>query len=98
MKHGRSIYFLWCKFIKNTHFTGNFSFERLHLAKKVNYQRFGRIYKEKLGPGITLVQVFDPKDVQTVFGGDGRLPVRPPLPITLTASKRDGFSLGLGSL
>ena len=80
------------------HVIGRHSFERLFLAKQENHARFGKVYRECLGPGATLVQVFDPEDAATVFRADGKHPLRPPIPITIVAHHRDGFPLGLGSL
>ena len=78
--------------------SGKHDFERMHLAKMEFLEKYGTIYKERLGPGVNIVQVFDPKDMEKVFRVDGRLPIRPPLPITTMAAKRDGLPLGLGSL
>ena len=77
---------------------GKHSFDRLHLAKLDNYQKYGKIYKEKLGPSATIVQIFDPEDTGSIFRAEGRHPFRPALPMTLAANKRDGIVLGLGSL
>ena len=75
---------------------GKYSFERLYIAKKDRFKQFGKIHKEKIGP-ITLVQVYDPSDMEAVFRADGKLPLRPPLPFIPVSAKRDGISLGLGS-
>ena len=79
-------------------YTGPYSFDRLHIAKKENHERYGRVYREVLGPGVQVVQVFDPECTAAVFRHEGRHPNRPPLPITLAAHKRDHVTLGLGSL
>ncbi|XP_013386172.1 cytochrome P450 10-like [Lingula anatina] len=76
---------------------GPYRFERLHLAKLEYYQRYGRIYKEKLGP-MTVVNLFDPVDIAKVFRGEGKYPKRPPMPIVYIAEKREKFALGIGSL
>lgn len=60
--------------------------------------QFGPIYQEKLGPAVTLVQVFNPEDVASVLQADGKYPLRPAIPITTVAHRRDGIPLGLGSL
>jgi hypothetical protein len=68
------------------------------LAKQENYAKYGSIYQEKMGPAVTLVQVFDPEDVAAVLRADGKFPQRPVIPMTLVANKRDKLPLGLGSL
>ena len=70
----------------------------MHLAKQALFRKYGPVYKETLGPAACLVQVFTPEDAGAVFRSDGRLPLRPPLPITIAANKQDGLLLGLGSL
>ncbi|XP_074648866.1 cytochrome P450 10-like [Tubulanus polymorphus] len=76
---------------------GRYTFERMNVAKRDNYAKYGKIYREKIGP-FTLVQLFDPVDFAKVFRSEGRCPNRPAIPITVVANKRDGISLGLGSL
>lgn len=75
---------------------GKHSFEKLHEAKRDNYNRYGPIYRERLGRDI--VQLFDPADIEAVFRNEGRQPQRPPLPLPIAANRRDGEPLGLGLL
>jgi len=75
---------------------GQYSFERMHLAKKENVLKYGKIYKEKLGRDI--VQLFDPGDIEKVLRVEGKFPIRPALPLLLVAFRRDKKALGLGSL
>lgn len=68
----------------------------MYIAKKERYEQFGKIHKEQIGP-MTLVQLYDPGDFETVFRADGKYPHRMPLPLISTASKRDKVELGLGN-
>jgi hypothetical protein len=77
-------------------FAGKHSFERLHEAKLENFNRYGAIYRERLGRD--LVQLFDPADIETVHRAEGKYPQRPPLPLPVVANRRDGEPLGLGLL
>lgn len=75
---------------------GRFSFERMHIGKLENYQKYGKIYREKIGRYI--VQLFDPLDIEKVYRAEGKYPLRPPFPLPLVAEKRDKEPLGFGSL
>ena len=83
--------------LTNRDFLGEFRFERLHKAKIKNYERYGKIYKERMGPA-TIVQLYDPQDIATVFRNEGKYPNRPVFPITMVAHKRDKVKLTIGSL
>ena len=76
---------------------GPYSFDRMHLAKVENYKKYGDIYREKFGP-LVVVQLFNPDDISTVLKNEGKLPIRPPLPLLKAANRREGIALGLGSL
>ncbi|KAJ8299736.1 hypothetical protein KUTeg_023796 [Tegillarca granosa] len=39
-------------------------------------KEYGTIYKETILPGFTLVHLFDPNDIETVFRADGKYPMR----------------------
>lgn len=77
---------------------GRHSFERLHEAKRENYLGLGPLYRETIIPGVQLLHVFSPADIAEVFRADGKYPLRPPIPILMTANKRDGLPLGMGSM
>ena len=95
---GFTRYYNQCKCDFVSIISGSYSFDRLHLAKKCNFKKYGDIYVEKLGPSVKIIQLFNPHDVQTVLRADGKCPIRTPLPITVAALKRDGLRLGMGSL
>ena len=45
---------------------------------KQRFEKYGRIYKEKMMPGFPeQVVICDPKDIETVFRADGEWPYRP---------------------
>jgi hypothetical protein len=77
---------------------GKYSFEKLHESKLAKYKLYGKIYKEQLAPGVTLVQVFDPEIIGAVLRADGQTPLRRTLPILEVAEKRDKLKCGLGSM
>ena len=39
-------------------------------------KRYGNIYKETVVPGLEFVHLFDPRDIEKVYRGDGAQPVR----------------------
>ncbi|CAI5440930.1 unnamed protein product [Caenorhabditis angaria] len=64
------------------------------------YQKYGPIVKENLGFGRKyVVHIYDPKDAQTIFGADGKMPFIVPLQET-TQKYREmkGMNPGLGNL
>ena len=68
-----------------------------HLALKDMHQEFGPLVKEQIGTR-TILHVFCPDDIKTVYSVEGKWPVIPPLQET-TAMYREQkeMSLGLGN-
>lgn len=55
---------------------GEFTTSKWHEASKVKYKQFGSIVREEILPGINLVHLYDPIDMETVHRNEGRLPRR----------------------
>jgi len=76
---------------------GKFKKNQYHLALKDMYETYGPIAKEKIG-NKTIVHVFDPEDIKTVYSVEGKYPVIPPLQETVQMyRKKNDLSLGLGN-
>ena len=56
-------------------FVGEYSFEKILENRMAYMKRYGKIYKEKLGP-MWMVHLFDPTDLATMFRLEGRYPSR----------------------
>ena len=53
---------------------------RIHKVVARRVTEYGRLYKEKMAPGLPeMVFVCDPDDVETVFRGSGKYPQRLPM-------------------
>ena len=52
-----------------------------HLALLDMYRLYGPIVRENIG-GTTIVHVFDPEDIKSVYNIEGKWPVIPPLQVT----------------
>lgn len=57
-------------------FVGQYSFKRLHHTGLRKLQQFGPIVREQLVPGVTLLYLFDPCDIETMYATEGRYPMR----------------------
>jgi hypothetical protein len=55
--------------------TGPYSFEKILDCRLAYKEKYGPIYKEKLGPN-WIVHLFDPADIAAMFREEGRLPSR----------------------
>ncbi|XP_027209672.1 cytochrome P450 302a1, mitochondrial [Penaeus vannamei] len=55
---------------------GQYTFKRLHHSGYKKYKQFGPIVREKLTGSLTLLLLFDPKDIETMYAGEGRYPQR----------------------
>ncbi|XP_013389554.1 cytochrome P450 10-like isoform X3 [Lingula anatina] len=70
---------------------------KLHLQLAKDFEKYGKIFKERLGPSTYMVYVSDPEDIATVFRKEGRYPVRgASLPLLDVYYKRTGKPLSLG--
>uniref|UniRef100_A0A8D8VTC2 Cytochrome P450 302a1, mitochondrial n=1 Tax=Cacopsylla melanoneura TaxID=428564 RepID=A0A8D8VTC2_9HEMI len=55
---------------------GEYQFDRLHWNGLAKYRQYGPLVKEEIVPGVHLVWVFRPEDIETVFKSEGRYPER----------------------
>ncbi len=53
-----------------------YDFLRLSQNGLKKYREFGPIVREEIVPGVTIVWLFDPQDIKTMFGAEGRYPSR----------------------
>lgn len=55
---------------------GKYSFKQLHHTGHKKLQEFGSIVREEIVPGVYVVWVFTPSDIEQVFRNEGRYPER----------------------
>ncbi|PNF31552.1 Cytochrome P450 302a1, mitochondrial [Cryptotermes secundus] len=55
---------------------GKYSFKQLHHGGHKKLQEFGSIVREDIVPGVSVVWVFTPSDIEQVFRNEGRYPER----------------------
>lgn len=55
---------------------GGYSIGRLDLADKIRFKKYGSIVHEEITPGRSLVYLYDPDDIATMFGAEGKYPQR----------------------
>ncbi|KAL5020898.1 hypothetical protein ScPMuIL_000053 [Solemya velum] len=53
---------------------------RMHEVQRKFHQKYGKMFREKLGPGITNISVADPVLVEELLRHQGKYPLRPPYP------------------
>jgi len=56
--------------------TKKYSLDRLHKSGMSRYKEYGKIVKEEIVPGTTLVYLFDPKDIKKMYQLEGKYPDR----------------------
>ena len=62
------------------------------------HQKYGSVVREVFGSQ-TLVHIFDPDDIKTVYDNDGKMPYIPPLQETSQFyRKKESISPGLGNM
>ncbi|XP_045592515.1 cytochrome P450 302a1, mitochondrial [Procambarus clarkii] len=57
-------------------FVGQYSFKRLHHTGLRKLQQFGPLVRERLVAGVTLLLLFDPRDIEVMYATEGRYPMR----------------------
>ncbi|XP_072396930.1 cytochrome P450 302a1, mitochondrial [Diabrotica undecimpunctata] len=55
---------------------GNYRFDELPLNGLKKYNKYGPIVREEIVPGVNVVWLFDPKDIETLFRQEGKYPQR----------------------
>lgn len=55
---------------------GKYKFDRLHWNGFLKLKEFGPLVRENIAPGVSIVWVFEPNDIQTVYKCEGRFPQR----------------------
>ena len=59
------------------------------------YQEYGPIVKESIGNTFTIVHLFDPTDIETVYRSDGKIPQRHAFFMLEVYNKRSNHVQGL---
>ncbi|KAK7065723.1 hypothetical protein SK128_011715, partial [Halocaridina rubra] len=57
-------------------FIGKYSFRRLHHTGLKKFREFGPIVRERIMGDMTLLLLFDPHDIETMYSVEGRYPMR----------------------
>ncbi|XP_047479347.1 cytochrome P450 302a1, mitochondrial-like isoform X1 [Penaeus chinensis] len=55
---------------------GQYTLKRLHHSNFKKYRQFGPIVRERLTATVTLLLLFDPQDIETMYAQEGRFPQR----------------------
>uniref|UniRef100_A0A2L2YDF7 Putative cytochrome P450 49a1 n=1 Tax=Parasteatoda tepidariorum TaxID=114398 RepID=A0A2L2YDF7_PARTP len=67
-------------FLGNIHrylpITGEFSMKTWHEAQATKFKKYGSIVREQIVPGVTMVHLYDPKDMEAVSRNEGIHPKR----------------------
>lgn len=53
-------------------FLGEFSKEKWHESGKIKFQNYGPIVRELMVPGVNIVHLYDPKDMEIVHRYEGK--------------------------
>lgn len=57
-------------------YIGQYSFSRLHHAGRLKLQQFGPIVRERFPGNVSVLYLFDPEDIETMYAKEGRYPWR----------------------
>lgn len=55
---------------------GKYKFNTLHKNGFKKYADFGPVVREEIVPGVNIVWLFDPSDMETLFRNEGKYPQR----------------------
>ena len=69
-------------------FSGRLHNIDLTISNRLLYEQYGPIVKETIGNLFTVVHLFDPVDVETVYRNDGKIPQRHAFFMLETYNKR----------
>lgn len=79
-----------------SYWSGKYEKYKYHRVLNQLHQEYGPLVKENFG-GRTIVHVFQPEDIKTVYSYEGKYPIIPPLMETAGIYREQkGMSLGLG--
>lgn len=59
-----------------THLLGEYSFNQLHATGLKKYRQFGPIVREEILPGVNLLLLYKPEDIERMYQVEGRYPSR----------------------
>ena len=79
-----------------SYWTGKYDKLKYHRVLNALYQEYGPVVRENIADK-TLIHVFEPEDIKTVYSYEGKYPVTPPLMETVGIYRaKKEMSLGLG--
>ncbi|XP_050433466.1 cytochrome P450 302a1, mitochondrial-like [Adelges cooleyi] len=55
---------------------GKYRFDRLHRNGLAKYRQYGPVVREDIVPGVSLLWIFKPEDIETLYRKEGRYPER----------------------
>ncbi|XP_019873428.1 cytochrome P450 302a1, mitochondrial [Aethina tumida] len=55
---------------------GNYKFTTLHHNGFKKYKKYGEVVREEIVPGVNVVWLFNPRDIETMFRNEGKYPQR----------------------
>nr|UZM28237.1 disembodied [Henosepilachna vigintioctomaculata] len=55
---------------------GKYNFDKMHINGMKKYKQFGPVVRERMLPGVNVVWLFDPKDIEIMFRCEGKYPNR----------------------
>lgn len=77
---------------------GKYKIERYHKVLEDLYEKYGPLVRQDLGNG-TIIHIFDPEDIRTVYINEGTMPYVVPLQETAQLYRQTrNMSLGLGNV
>lgn len=55
---------------------GRYKFDRLPLCGMAKFRQYGPIVRENLAPGVNILWLFRPEDIETLYRNEGKCPQR----------------------
>ena len=81
-----------------SNFLGEYSFRRTHESGMNRYMKHGPIVREEISPGLNIVSLYSPEDIETVYRQEGPHPIRPEVFGFKAYREARGMSQGLVNL
>jgi hypothetical protein len=79
-------------------FLGKYKIYRYHKVLEDLYKKYGCLVRQDLGTR-TVIHIFDPEDIRTVYINEGKMPHVVPLQETIQLYRQErDISLGLGNV